>query len=71
MMQLHKLHTAIHLLVSRSNCTSVSDVQQNLHHIGLYSCCIVVVDSHGTAVSPEPCHDNSHGYATTSPAMVD
>ena len=22
-------------------------------------------------VSPEPCHDNSHGYATTSPAMVD
>ena len=23
------------------------------------------------SVSPEPCHDNSHGYATTSPAMVD
>ena len=47
MAQLHKLHTAIHLLVSRSNCTSVSDVQQNLHQTGLYSCCIVVVDSQG------------------------
>ena len=43
----HKLHTAIHRFPCRSNWESVSDVQQNLHHTGLYSSCIVPSDSHG------------------------